>query len=320
VIGYEIVRATSSCHRHRLIGHAAILGGVVVTSVAANVVALALTGRLSMLVTHYTQFVGSNASLSLVFAQAWYALPFPMILLAVAGMVYTAPRMRSPEWLMVHCALLVYAAFTFNYTFYLRLLAPLSVFAIIYAATLVGECARARPRLAWAVLLATSVAVLIVNSARDLPKYVVSAFGGYSHASAFLNRLDAAAPVLMVTQRHVWSALARPVVYLPSSPPTELRLASSTENVYVVTDIFALYKYSGRAYVPFMRSHRDALIARFTNSLPYDVVENNLTLTELRRLDHDPLLQDDVFSIFVFQISADDARANLVRSGAAVLR
>ena len=316
VLAYEIVTRRDQSDRARALRHSLLLGGLIAATIGANITALALRGTLREFINYYSSYVGAAlATPGALLDYLRLIIPIPVLCTAVAGIAYALWKHRSAEWTVVHLGLLLYVAFVFTYTFYLRLLAPVSTFLIIYVAVMTDALLRPRKVLAYAAIGVVTLAIGL-ELWRNLPRYVIRDFGGYARAVDVLHRLDERVPVLMITQRNVWSNLPGNVTFMPTAPPEDLAIPADTRRVYVVTDLYVYYKYNKRLYLNALVPFQNRLIARVPNPLPYDVVENNLTLSELGRLEKDPAFREQVLSISVFELTGDEARRALTRHSA----
>jgi len=313
VLAYEIVTRRDQSDRARALRHSFLLGGLIAATIGANITALALSKVLPEFIRYFSRFVGgAPATPGALLGYLQLIIPIPVLCTAFAGIAYALWKHRSAEWTVVHLGFLLYVAFVFNYTFYLRLLAPISTFLIIYVALMTDALLRSRKVLAYAAVGVVTLAIGI-ELWRNLPRYVIRDFGGYARAGDVLHRLDEGVPVLMITQRTVWSNLPGNVRFMPTGPPKDLAIPADTRRVYVVTDLYVYYKYNKRLYLNALVPFQNRLIARVPNPLPYDVVENNLTLSELGRLEKDPAFREQVLSISVFELTGDEARRALTR-------
>jgi hypothetical protein len=308
VLACEAVTREYGEERSRAFRHGLILGGIVAGTIVSNVAVLTAFGVFSRFIRTYSGYIrGEPVSPAGLVQYLQLVTPLPVLYLAIAGMAYAAWERRSISWAIVHLGFILYVVFTFIYTFYLRLLAPLSVFLIIYASLVIDALFSSRARVARVATL--MIAVLFgFDTWRDFSRYVVRDFSGYSRASALLNGLGDGAPVLMLTQHNVWRELTRTVSFLPNAPPDEIVIPPDAHHVYLVTDLYAYYKYGHRQYVSRLASLQDRLVARIPNPLVYEPVENQLTILELVRLETDRALRDQLFSISVFRLTPSEAR------------
>jgi hypothetical protein len=210
----------------------------------------------------------------------------------VAGLIYVCLRRRSASWAIVHVGLLLYVAFLFGYTFYLRLLAPISVFLILYAAAAVHMLTESLPARWHVPGLAIVTLVFFLSSWRSLPRFLQRDHSGYNRASIFLNGVPPSMPQIFIPGT--------------SAPIIRSSTAGATKALLVV-DVHAYYKYEPRVIAKFLDGlGQDHEIRTISNSLNLDCVENSLTYEELQRLDSDPDLKRAVFSIRIFSLDRDD--------------
>jgi hypothetical protein len=233
-----------------------------------------------------------------------------VLCLATGGLIFVLLRKRNADWGIVHIGFVLYVAFLFSYTFYLRLLAPVSIFLIVYASAAVFAPIELLPAKIYTPVLALVAVAFFLNTWRDFPRYFERDHGGYARAAAYLNSLPSSTRVIMTTQQNVWTDLRRPVVFTSRASPRELeKQAADSHEVLLVTDIYAYYKYAPRIVPAFInRLSPDHEIRTFSNPLRFDLVENILTLDELKRFESDPELRDQVYSIRVYKLSVDDLR------------
>ena len=172
----------------------------------------------------------------------------------------------------------------------------------------------------------TYVAVLIAallfgyDTRRHFTRFITREFGGYTRASALLNEVGTSVPVFMLSQHNLWPYLSRRVSFLPNDPDDELQIPADARQVYLVTDIYAYYKYGHRQYLGRLASLQDHVVAQIFNPLPYEAVENQLTLSELARFETDRAFRDQLFSIRVFRLTPAEARAALTSVGSGAVR
>jgi hypothetical protein len=314
LLAYEALRGNTT-ERRRSIRDGLILGGLISVTIAANLAALVAIGGLTQFTMHYADYVAVRpASLSDLFRWLLLVMPFPTVHLAVAGLLYLLWKHRSVGWTVIHLGGAIYVAFTLSYTFYLRLLAPVSIFVIIYAALMLDGLLQSRRRLAQVVAV-LAIAGITVNTWRDMDRYVVRDFGGYVEAAQLLNDLNATAPVLLIAQQNVWTDLEREVTFLPSELPVHLDLPVDVQDVYLVADLYAYYKYGPRTYVQLLTGLDDRLVARIANPLAFDMVANTLTMPELVRFHEDDSFRQDILSIRVYRLTRCEAETVLTTAG-----
>jgi hypothetical protein len=314
ILAYQALRGDTT-ERRRAIRDGISLGGLISITIAANLWALVAIGGLRQFMTHYADYVVVRPA-SFLDLLRWLLLvmPLPTVPLAAAGLLYSLWKHRSVGWTVIHLGCAIYVAFTLSYTFYLRLLAPVSIFVIIYAALMLDGLLQSRRRLAQAVAV-LAIAAIAVNSWRDIDRYVVREFGGYVEAAQLINDVNATASVLLIAQQNVWTDLEREVTFLPSEPPVHLDLPGEVHDVYLVADLYAYYKYGLRAYVELLAGLDDRLVARITNPLAYDMVANTLTMPELVRFHEDDSFRQDILSIRVYRMTRCEAETVLTTAG-----
>jgi 4-amino-4-deoxy-L-arabinose transferase-like glycosyltransferase len=289
--------------------HLAVLAGIISAAVLINLAALSIAGDLHDFRAHFSHYIKHSAATpSSIGAYLELVVPISVLVLALAGLIYVLAQRRSAPWTMVHIAFVLYCAFLFNYTFYLRLLAPISIFLIIYAAAGVYGIVNLLPGKLHIPLLLVACVLFGAETSRKLPHYVQQDHQGYVRAAQFLNTVPIDTPVIMVTQRYVWGDLRRPVFYSPgTTAPVLQRHTASANEALLVCDAYGYYKYDPRLIERFIATLSPSqLIKVISNPVSFDVVENTLTLEELERLDRDQKLQKEVFTIQVFKLYKRD--------------
>jgi len=309
VLALDVATVRDPLIRRRSAMHFLLVSAIVSSAVLLNIAALWITGNLADFRRHYSHYVG-QPSLGPLAVARYLGLVTPIVVscCAVAGLIYVCLRRRSASWAIVHVGLLLYVAFLFGYTFYLRLLAPISVFLILYAAAAVHMLTESLPARWHVPSLAIVTLVFFLSSWRSLPRFLQRDHSGYNRASIFLNGVPPSMPVLMATQQYVWTDLHRPQIFIPgtSAPIIRSSTAGATKALLVV-DVHAYYKYEPRVIAKFLDGlGQDHEIRTISNSLNLDCVENSLTYEELQRLDSDPDLKRAVFSIRIFSLDRDD--------------
>ena len=148
----------------------------------------------------------------------------------------------------------------------------------------------------------------------QFPRHDLQRFDGYRQAVIRLEQRPDPPPRLFVTQDFVWLGLEPPpaVAALPSSRAEPI-LAAGPE-VELVLDIGAFSRLRPwdltRLLAAIEQRHA---VERLPNTLNLDALENNLTLSELRRLERDPRLRERVLSIHVVRLPSAELR-ELVRT------
>lgn len=317
VLAYDALKSREPKSRRRNAIHLLLVASIVSAAVVLNVAALWMTGNVADFRRHYSHYVG-QASLSPLAIAGYVNLVTPAIVLccALAGLIYVSLRRWSATWAIVQIAFVLYFTFLFGYTFYLRLLAPISIFLIVYAAAAVHMLTESLP-VRWHVpALAVASLILVVSTWRSLPRFIQRDHDSYIQASAFLNTLPPSTRVIIAAQQYVWTDLQRPVIFIPGISSRGIRsfAANATDDVVLVVDIHAYYKYDPRVIPEFLDGlGENQEIRNIPNSLNFDCIENALTLDELHRLDFNPDLKAAVNSIRMFKLNKVDVE-QLARS------
>jgi len=311
VLAYEVLTVRDQRQKWRSAVHIALVGAIISAAIFVNIAALWFTGSLADFKTHYSHYVGkAAASPGAIPEYVGMVTPITVLCLAAGGLIFVLLRKRNTDWTIVHIGFVLYVAFLFSYTFYLRLLAPVSIFLIVYASAAVFALIELLPAKIYIPVIALVGVAFVLNTWQDFPRYFERDHGGYARAAAYLNSLPSSTRVIMATQQNVWTDLRRPVVFTSRASPRELeKQVADSEEIVLVTDIYAYYKYAPRVVPAFVnRLSPDREIRTISNPLRFDLVENSLTLEELKRFESDPELRDQVYSIRVYKLSAEELR------------
>ena len=296
--------------------HAVLLSSIIGGVIASNLALYARLGLLPTFINRLAGYVGVAQVSPLGLLQYLeFVTTRPVLYLSVAGMAYGLLRRRSVAWATIHLGLILYVAFLFTYTFYLRLLAPIAVFLIIYSALFVDALAGMRTRAGYVAVLIAALQ-FGYETRLHFTRFITHEFGGYAKASALLNGLGASVPIFMLSQHNLWPSLSRQVWFLPNEPVDKLPIPDHARHVYLVTDLYAYYKYGQRQYTGRLASLDDCVVVQVPNPLPFEAVENQLTLSELARLETDNAFREQLLSIRVFRLTPAEARAALTAAGA----
>ncbi len=309
VLAYEVLMVGDRRQKWRSTVHIALVGAIISVAIFVNIAALWFTGSLADFRTHYSHYVGkAAASPDDIPAYLGMVTPITVLCLATGGLIFVLLRKRNTDWVIVHIGFVLYVAFLFSYTFYLRLLAPVSIFLIVYASAAVFALTELLPTKIHVPVIALLCVAFFLNTWRDFPRYFERDHRGYARAAAYLNSLPASTHVIMAAQQNVWTDLRRPVVLISRASPREIeKQAADSQEILLVTDIYAYYKYAPRTIPVFVsRLSPDREIRTIPNPLRFDLVENSLTLEELKRFQFDQELRDKVYSIRVYRLTVEE--------------
>lgn len=278
------------------------VAGPVALVVGANICALMVLGKWGAFVEHYGRFVGASARPSEVFETLQlFALRVEVWALALCGLVLLPRRWAS---LLLPVALLLWLAFALRYSLYLRLLVPPATLLILAAACAAEGRGSRRLGHALGLVLLASLGWLAWRPPVERPP----ALDGYTRAVRELDALaasDAGAPVLLLGQRHVWRGLEREHLEGAPGEAAALELCEQSPAVRVVWDIGAVSRLRGWSIE---RPGEE----RFEVRPAWDVLQNNLTLEELRALaDPQGGVRERAYQVHSTLMSGQEARALL---------
>lgn len=303
----RFVRAPENGGFGQLAGRLVLFGLPVVACMAANLCAIAWMGDLQAFLDHYSGYVGQTTDMVTLGATLAWVMPWAVLAASAVGLALSLRK--SERTTLIHLAFVLFVAFLFRYSFYLRLLAPVATLLILYAALGIDALAERLTRGRQVALIGLGLIAVGAQSWARSERFYLHSFDGYRAASTWLNAQSDRPTTLIAGQKFVWEDLdfEAQVAALPSTAATAI--LDSADEIQLVIDIGAfsrLRPWNLLAQYPELRARY--LVRSFDATLNLDALQNNLTLDELRRLDEDQDLRQRVLQIHVFRLPSSELR------------
>ncbi len=317
VMLYDVFALKDTARRRERLWHGFVLSGIVVAGIASEILIIKLSIGVRAYLTSYSTYVGSKAaSVSQIVAYLAYVNAAPVLLFAVVGLIFTVSVLRSKEWALIHVTASLYVLFLFHYTFYLRLLAPISTLLVIYCGAGVHAMSlMIRKRAAEILCMPLMIVAAAANTASRSANYLTPDRSGYEKASAYICSLPPSITVIRLAQSNVWTGGRESERQLPQDARAVLANIDHLNEAYVVADLYRFHKYNSRAVHAGQMLERylpNRTVLRIPNPVPIEVVENGLSWADLQRMEGDQAFKDEIYSIVVVRLRRDELRQVLM--------